>query len=230
MNLRLHKARIWILESDATIQAQLEALLRGLFRVDFFEDLASMKDSLENASTGQRPALLIVDLTVRDGMFLDLVVSEEWQQKYSHVPFIVISQVNRIETLRDCFQKGAIDYLTKPISNSELLVKIERIIDKQKVGKPGSDLPILKLDPTTFTLIKGTKVSPVLTAKEYRIVAMIMESSDFRVHKNNLLDRVWGSVGTASRNSLDVYYYHLRQKLEAIDIEFCYQSPFYFLR
>lgn len=228
--MTLFQKHIWVLEGEKETHRIYQESLENLHQLTFFSRLKTMAGALNKISQKTAPHLLIADLNLKDGKFLDLLDTASWK-KAPKIPFMVVSSVDCLEIARACFNLGALDYLTKPFSANELIIKVERTL-KGLATTPPKDprTDALKLDPTTFTLIFGDKRSKELTAKEFKIIAIFLDSPDLKAHKQEVLDRVWGEGAPEARNSLDVHFHHLRKKLESIGIEITFKTPFYYLR
>ncbi len=115
---------IWVIEDDHSSQFVYEEILGHEHQLLFFEDLASFCAALDSGS--ERPVLILADLRLRDGTFLSFLDQDGSQEKVRGIPIFVVSSMDDAEVLRTCFKRGTVDYLTKPFSRAELLVKVEK--------------------------------------------------------------------------------------------------------
>ena len=117
---------------------------------------------------------------------------------------------------------GADYYLPKPFDIQELLACVHTLL--RRVGPQVNDL---RLGNTTLDLATGilcTKQDSVrLSAKEFDIMRVLMESGVCNVSKGQLLVKVWGYDSNAEENHVEVYISFLRKKLACIgsDINIC---------
>ncbi|MBR5768989.1 MAG: response regulator transcription factor, partial [Clostridia bacterium] len=119
--------------------------------------------------------------------------------------------LDRIEGLN----AGADYYLTKPFDTRELLACINALLRRQ-----GSQVDELvygntALDLSTATLICGDQ-SVRLSAKEFDVMRLLLQSQGKNVSKEVIIARAWGYDSSAMDNHVEVYMTFLRKKLETI--------------
>lgn len=118
------------------------------------------------------------------------------------------------------------EFISKPFAKSELIVKVERTLATPKETKRTGKSTI-QLDPITFTLIKDGRRSEELTAKEYKILAIILGSKDHKVSRKDLQEQVWGDQ-LISAKSLDQHFFHLRKKISPLGLEIMYAGAYFY--
>ncbi|MCM2324195.1 MAG: response regulator transcription factor [Oligoflexia bacterium] len=212
---------IWILEDETGARFVFEEVLGLRYQLQFFSSLRGFLQALNEQEL--RPDLVIADLRLAEENFLDFI-SEEKNVSLIRAPFIIVSSVDDLDILRACFEDGALDYLTKPFTKNELVVKVERIL---KVRPPhtsqGSDWGVI-LDASKLTVKRDNSVSVQLTAKELRIFSLLHSARGESVSRKQLLSEVWSGV-TVTAKTLDVHLFHLRKKLAKLDIEIRFVAP-----
>ena len=119
---------IWILEDDICSQFAYQEILGSLFHIISQGNCKEFLTAVENCKTS--PKLVIADLRLPDDSFLSCLSVPAVMNFFSAIPFIVVSSVDEIDALRLCFSKGALDYLIKPFTKNELLVKIEKALSQ----------------------------------------------------------------------------------------------------
>jgi response regulator of citrate/malate metabolism len=107
---------LWILEDDCRQCAIFEILLEGRYDARFIPSLIELDRLLKDAC---RPALLLADIQLPDGCFLDYLRHAE-KGNPSLPKTMVLSSNSDIDTIRGCFRCGVSDYLIKPYHESEL--------------------------------------------------------------------------------------------------------------
>lgn len=75
--------------------------------------------------------LLITDLMMPGMSGVELV--EQAAQVYPHLPSIILSAFGTIERARDSLRRGAVDFLTKPVSSAELIIAVERNLERRQL-------------------------------------------------------------------------------------------------
>ncbi len=201
----INPEKIWILEDEAGCRFVYEQILGIRYLVRFFERLTDFNMALE--AGGEFPDLIIADLCLADGFFLNINKQEGFNLKMPAIPFIIVSSLDDLDVLRHCFQSGAYDYLTKPFQKSELIVKIERIFKKSSA----------KTAPRTLPLGQDLIFSE-LTLKEQKIFNLFMGAREHQLCKSEILTKVWGDTKIDPK-TIDVHLYNLRKKLETHGIE-----------
>lgn len=223
------RKKIWVIEDDTGLQFVYGEILGVRYDLEFFDTLAKFRERLKNRT--ENPDLMIVDLRLPDGSFLDLLVESESEHLLS-MPFLIVSSVDDIDALRICFEEGAIDYISKPFGKSELLVKIERIFDrpKQHTAPPKVSTssqrrsPEFRLDPETLSVMMGTAQSTPLTSKEYQILSVLYAAPGNELPRDQIVERVWQKTKVTGK-TLDVHLFNLRKKLAHIGVALVFQAP-----
>jgi two-component system phosphate regulon response regulator PhoB len=132
-----------------------------------------------------------------------------------HIPVIMLTakaeEVDKIVGL----ELGADDYVTKPFSPRELILRINRSLRRGKEKVPGVEkmtIGELVLDHTRHeVLVKGKPVD--LTATEFRLLALLMERRGRVQGRDSLLNDVWGYESVIDTRTVDTHVRRLREKL-----------------
>jgi DNA-binding response OmpR family regulator len=110
---------------------------------------------------------------------------------------------------------GADDYLTKPFSFEVLAARL-RVIARRVLGESGAMLQVadLTLDAQTHEAHRGGR--PILlTRTEFVLLDHLMRRAGRVVSRDDLIEAVWGIDRDVESNTLDVFIFQLRGKLEA---------------
>ena len=205
---------IWILEDDKHISFVYSDILNGIAQTKIFETL----EEFENALSESHPDLLIADLIVSDGFFVDWLKAFNSQSSQSlSFPFMVVSSVEDIDVLRKCFDDGAVDYLTKPFHEKELLVKLERSLLGNSKNYFG-----IEFDPTLL-IVTRNKEQAELTQREFQILNMLAQSSE-GLSRDEIVNYVWNGT-CVGRKTLDVHLHRVRKKVEPLGIKIDFIPP-----
>lgn len=213
-----HSEDVWIVEDDSIANSLYVQSLGKSFRVRVFTGLKAFEQAFR--AEQDRPKMVIADLSLPDGNFEDYLEEEVWPTKA--VPLIVVSSRLSLEQMRDCFQQGASDYLTKPVAPSELFVKVENLVKSHGL-RPELD-STTPIDFTTNTLTGPKGVKTTLTAKEMQILVALFNTRDNAMRKSTLSKTVWRDVRVGSR-TLDVHVCHLRRKLKSVGYDILLEKP-----
>ena len=163
-----------------------------------------------------KPQLLVLDVMMpkKDGFTL----VKEIRKVDDRIPIIVLTAKSRTEDVVEGFGYGANDYLKKPFSMEELIVRIQALLDRKKSSDPSEDIIIGNY---TFNFSKQ-----ILNLQETEIMLTHREAQllhELYKHKNELTDRalvlntLWGNDDFFSARSMDVFISKLRKKLAADD-------------
>lgn len=159
-----------------------------------------------------------VMMPLKDGFTL----AKEVRQINDHVPIIFLTAKSLKEDIIDGFKLGADDYITKPFSFEELLLRVQAVLRRtmSQATTTGTDaneqveftLGDYKFDYKHQTLIYK-KESQKLTSKESELLRLLS------IHMNNILERsfslkaIWGDDSYFNARSMDVYIAKLRKYL-----------------
>lgn len=160
--------------------------------------------------------LLILDLGLpnRDG----LSVLEELRGTGNELPVLVLTARDSAEVAVASFKGGADDYMSKPFSFEELLVRVEsRIRTKQQTvdeSKSGQQLSRgnITLDLISRRVTVG-KDTHDLTPREFLMLELFLRNPGQVISREQLLDRVWDFDHDPGSNVVDVYVRYLRKKV-----------------
>jgi DNA-binding response OmpR family regulator len=207
--------KIWVLEDEpVTAFAYAEAI--GSDYVLRFFPLLNDFIACVNDSTILLPDLIIADLNLPDGSFLNYL-EKHGILLSGKCPIVVVSCAEEPEILRKCFDNGAADYLTKPFSLNELRVKINRLLCRAPATYFEPDNNFL-LDARTFEMHVNGKVSPTLTQKEFQIMALLKDAPNATLDKAALNSLLQG-LKQVGPKALDVHLVNLRRKLAKVNYQ-----------
>jgi DNA-binding response OmpR family regulator len=132
----------------------------------------------------------------------------------SSVPILVVTARDEEPDRVAGLELGADDYMTKPFSPRELVARVKAILRR---AEPAPREPILTLGDIVVDL-QGREVAvagePVeLTAKEFDLLACLLENPGIVLSRDTLLDRAWGTTYPGGTRTVDVHVGQLRRKL-----------------
>lgn len=178
-------------------------------------------------------AMLYIEKQEWDMVLLDLmlpgITGEEVLLKIrenSLVPVIIISAKGEAQTKVNTLRTGADDYITKPFDIEEVSARIDSLLRRYKQvidHEPGNVLKHkdIRLDlESKIVTVKDTVVT--LTAREYKILLLLMQSPKKIFTKSNIFESVWGEDFLGDDNTINVHMSNLRHKLSEVNPEFEY--------
>ena len=213
-------ANILIVEDDISIRVVTKMHL-SLVGHAVFEagDAAEAREILKKEAIDL--AILDIMLPSEDGFSL----GEDLISKGMSVLFLT-ARTALSDRLRGLMM-GAEDYILKPFEPAELLARIENILKRnskeEKVFKTGD----IEIDFQARTvLVKGESVN--LTALEFDLIAMLARRRNIAVHRDELLNTVWGYNYVGETRTVDVHIQRLRAKIGEGYIETVYKYGYRF--
>ena len=159
------------------------------------------------------------DLCILDVMLPDIdgfTIAEEIRKFNTQVPIIFLTAKSMKEDRIRGLRLGADDYMTKPFSIEELILKIEIFLRRSKVSV--APLPTYLtvgnylLDYKNLTLKFGDE-SKNLTQKEADLLKMFLENKQEVIKRSHILETLWGEDDYFLGRSLDVFISRLRKYL-----------------
>ena len=132
---------------------------------------------------------------------------------YKNIPILFLTAKNSPEDEYEGLVRGAIDYISKPISIKNLILRIKNILSNTISNGEGiitfSDLS-LDLEKMKVT-ISGKKI--ILTQKEYDILLLLIKSPGKIFTRDELLNSIWGHDMIVTDRTIDVHITKLRKKI-----------------
>ena len=133
------------------------------------------------------------------------------------MPIIVLSAKTGLEDRVNVLRLGADDFIPKPFDNAEVLARVEAQLRryKQFSGGPGGKVLThgdLVLDRDSVSVTAGGK-EVALTAREFEILALLMEHPKKVFTREQLYEQVWGGAYMGDDNTVNVHISNLRSKL-----------------
>lgn len=168
----------------------------------------------------QRWDLVLLDLML-PGMDGEAVLEKIREQ--GPTPVIIISAKNEKETKINTLRSGADDYITKPFDIEEVSARIDSLLRRYKQVKSRGQNQVLKhkdicLDlESKIVTVKGSEV--VLTAREYEILLLLIQSPNKVFTKANIFQSIWNDDFLGDDNTVSVHISHIRNKLAKINPE-----------
>ena len=202
--------KILVIEDEKLLAESIRAVL---------EQKGFDVETVYDGETGAEYASLgIYDLLILDVMMPGMngfEVAKQVRAQRCSTPILMLTALGGIDDRIRGLNSGADYYLTKPFDTRELLACINALLRRQ-----GSQVDELRfgntgLDLATSLLVCGEK-SVRLSAREFDVMRLLLQSGERIVSKEVILARVWGYESNAVENHVEVYVGFLRKKLRAI--------------
>jgi DNA-binding response OmpR family regulator len=212
----LTATRILLVEDDPNLGAVLQEYLelKG-FNVTRAHDGNEGLDAMNKGPYG----LIILDIMMpkKDGFTL----AREIRQMGNQTPVIFLTARGRLEDKVEGFHAGGDDYLTKPFSMEELMLRIKAVLKRTTSGA-NSDGPgdVLAIGHYTFDypkrLLRIDTPSPKeqnLTSREAELLYLLGSNLNNVVRRDLALKQIWGDDSYFNARSMDVFISKLRKYL-----------------
>lgn len=201
--------RILVVEDDAQVASFIR---RGLREEQYTVDVAADgEEALFLAGVGEYD-LLILDWRLPKRSGLDVL--EALRADRSTVPVLMLTARDELQDKVSGFNAGADDYLTKPFSFQELLVRVRALLRRRGDLTP----TILQVADLEFDCLRhrvqrgGQKLD--LTNREYTLLEYLMRNAGRVVTRTMLAEHVWEHDFDPMSNVIDVHIARLRRKID----------------
>lgn len=198
--------KILLVEDNETIAKALKyALEQEKYKVVQTENIKETQQYLN-----KEIALIILDVSLPDGNGFDLY---EKTIKKLNIPTIFLTAKDEENDIIKGLELGAEDYITKPFSAKELIVRMKKILLRQKKNT------ILKVKDISFDIDKmvvyKNKEKLELTSLELKILHMLFLNMNKVVTRNDIIEKIWEWTGNdVNDNTITVYLKRIREKLQ----------------
>ncbi|WP_417697213.1 response regulator [Psychromonas sp.] len=209
--------RVLIVEDEESLaQVLSEYLSLSGFVTDVINDGSQAIEWLKNNTID----LLILDLMLPGKNGLDIYRE---LRAFSDVPVVMATaRVDEIDRLIG-LELGADDYICKPYSPREVVVRVKNILRRASDDKKAFE-QILSINESTMqVLVKGQEVS--LTRAEFRLLAHFHQHKDQVFSREQLMSQIYSDNRVVTDRTIDSHIKNLRRKIQNVDAEVdCIQS------
>ena len=195
-----------------------QVLAKGLREQAYAVDVAADGEAaLFQAGTSDYDALILDLMLPRvDGM----AVCRSIRDAGSHVPILMLTARDAVDSRIEGLDAGADDYLVKPYDFGELLARLRALIRRggQPVLPQRLSVGALTVDTRRRRAEVGGTALP-FTAKEYALLEYLVRRAGDVVSRGDIAEHVWDDHYDPLSNVVDVYIQRLRRKLETVHQE-----------
>lgn len=204
--------KVFIVEDEPDLRDTLKYNFENEgFLVESFANGESFIDFIEK----KKPNLVVLDLMLPGLSGLDVCRELRSKDKYDDISIIMLTakseEIDRIVG----FELGADDYVTKPFSVRELILRVKVLLKKR--ADNSSDEQILEFGPISMNLeahdvsINGESI--LLTALEFKLLKHLLKRKGRVQTRDQLLGDVWGYSAEVTTRTVDTHIKRLREKL-----------------
>lgn len=199
-----------ILAEDEPALAQI--IKESLETRNFEVVLCKNGEEAFDAYTKEKPELLVLDVMMpkKDGFTL----AKEIRKLDKKTPIVFLTAKSQTQDVVDGFQLGGNDYLKKPFSMEELIVRIHSLLGRIQPENNEEDIVI---GSYLFNLTKQTLNHSgnmlFLTHREASLLHLLVENKNDILDRSLVLKKIWGDDDFFNGRSMDVFITKLRKKL-----------------
>ncbi len=205
--------KILLVEDSKETFKLVEIALQSIAELDWAESLAQGREKIAKGSYD----LYLLDMELPDGN--GVALCSEIQMKTSEAPIFFLTSHSDLSEKVLSFSAGADDYITKPFEPLELKARVESRFRKIEALKDQqSHLRWKELEIETLTqevkVFNGQAWQPIdLTALEFKLLMYFATRANHVIHRDKILDDIWGRDVHVYPRSVDTHVSKLRKKL-----------------
>jgi DNA-binding response OmpR family regulator len=160
------------------------------------------------------PDICVLDVMLpnKDGY----AIAQSVRQLNPNIPIIFVTAKTQSEDVIKGFEAGGNDYLRKPFSMEELIVRVNNLLNlTKKTTATGAESIVLgkfEFSPNRYELKQG-ETSRKLSHREAILLQILCENKNNTISRKDILMRVWGDDSFFNSRNLDVYITKLRDYL-----------------
>jgi two-component system OmpR family response regulator len=204
-------AKVLVVDDEPNIRTLLSQTLR---LVSFEVRTAESGSQALTAVREFEPDIVVLDVMLPDFDGFEVA------RRLGEVPVLFLTARDTVEDRVQGLSLGADDYVAKPFSLEEVVLRIRAILRRSRVAEPppGNVLSYadLELDPDAHEVRRaGTLVD--LSPTEFNLLAYLLANAGRVVSKTQILDRVWRYDFDGDSSIVESYVYYLRKKIDKWD-------------
>lgn len=201
--------RILVIEDDAHTRRLMQAVLKvnGYLALPAEDGVAA----LEVMDT-EHVDLILLDLMMprMDGFEF----ASQVRQSGSNIPILMVTAKQMPEDKKKGFLVGTDDYMTKPVDEEEMLLRIKALLRRsQIVNDHVLRIGEVVLDYNALTVQRGSEKT-LLPQKEFYLLFKLLSWPDVIFTRQQLMDEIWGMETDSLDSTVNVHIHRLRSRFE----------------
>ncbi len=209
--------KVLVIEDEPDIRKTLEYnLSREGYIVEGCGSIEEANTFLENPSY----SIILLDLMLPDGSGLDLCKQIKSNPETNETPILILTAKDDEVDKVVGFELGADDYVTKPFSVRELILRVKAILKRNtKTSNPSNqtheinrNFGSLKINVESHEVFINDE-EIILTALEFKLLRQLVERRGRVQTRDQLLTDVWGYSSDVTTRTVDTHIKRLREKL-----------------
>lgn len=158
------------------------------------------------------PDAMILDMMMPHMDGLQVLREMRARPEWNRIPVLMLTARGAVEDRIDGFEAGADDYLSKPFSSKELMLRIRALLRRVAGSDAVIELGPFRLERETLRMIVD-KERIDLTATEFKLMLVLIQGPGQVQGRDQLLRDVWGYKDSTLTRTLDTHIKRLREKL-----------------
>jgi len=169
-----------------------------------------------SSARGTRPDAVVLDIMLPDMSGLDVL--RQLREHSPHLPVLLLTAKDALEDRIAGLTAGGDDYVTKPFSIEEVVLRLRALLRRTGVTTEDSGAQIvvgdLVLDEDSHEVTRaGDPIA--LTSTEFELLRFLMRNPKRVLSKAQILDRVWSYDFGGRSNIVELYISYLRKKIDS---------------
>ena len=195
--------KILLVEDNLDIVSNLTTLLsNNNYLVEY---ATTIKEALKKLN--KTYSLVILDISLPDGLGTDLFLEIK---KNHQIPSIFLTAKDLESDIVNGFNLGIDDYITKPFLSGELLARINKILNVNKLIKVSN----ITIDTNKMLVLKDNQEIN-LTSLEYQLLLLLFTNLNKVITRDKIIDKIFDLTGNdVYDNTITVYIKRIREKLD----------------
>ncbi|MFQ3578441.1 MAG: response regulator transcription factor [Verrucomicrobiia bacterium] len=189
-------------------------LTYNLSRAGYAVQSASNGSQAVQLATESRPDCLVLDIMMPGLSGIEVCRMLRQRQETTGMPIIMLTAQGNVNDRIQGFEVGADDYVTKPFSPKELVLRVSALLRRcNSTGTiPLTSFAGFEIDPNQRAArFRGELLD--LTVTEYKLLMLMVERNGRILSRDQLLAEVWGYRNQVDTRTVDTHIRRLREKL-----------------
>lgn len=198
-----------------THETELEVMKSYFLSKGCEVDTATDSTAVMETINKRLPDAIILDAALQSRTGLEICKTLRGKTRYREIPVLLLSDKKNDALQVECFQSGADDFICHPFGIELLQTRLNTLWRRTgNQDKKTVSIHNLTIDPDQFTVtIGGNDVA--LAKKEFELLYFLASRAGCVLHRDAILDGVWGDTFNGSDRTLDVHIRKIRKKLNS---------------
>ena len=174
------------------------------------------KDGIEavEVATAEIPDLIVLDLMLPGRNGFEVFKELRLDSRTKAIPILMLTAKAQLDDVISGLELGADDYLTKPFSPKEMVLRVQALLRRTKLANSRSEVKsgVFLLDKNSLDFfLEGEKID--LTPTEFKLLSLLIERAGQVQTRDDLLREVWGYRDSTNSRTLDTHIKRVREKI-----------------